>query len=80
MITLIFMPSVSAAPQTQPFPDVPFKVFSTFIEDIFGPKISLATVLLVLFSMIENPELLSLHARQQHPSEGENKTPASGWI
>jgi hypothetical protein len=55
-------------------------LFSIFIEDTFGTKISLATVLLLLFSMIENPELLSLHARQQHPSEDENKTLASGWI
>jgi hypothetical protein len=74
------MPFVSAAPQTQPFPDVPFKIFSTFIEDTFGSKISLATVLLILFSMIENPELLSLHARQQHPTKDENKTLSSGWI
>ena len=48
-----------------------------FIEDTFGPKISLATVLLVLFSMTE---LLSLHACQQHPSEEEKKITASGWI
>jgi len=74
------MPLVSAAPPTQPFPEISFSVFSMFIEDTFGPKISLATVLLVLFSMTENPELLSLHARQQHPSEEENKITASGWI
>lgn len=79
-IILIFMPLVSAAPPTQPFPEISFSVFSMFIEDTFGPKISLATVLLVLFSMTENPELLSLHARQQHPSEEENKITASGWI
>ena len=30
--------------------------------------------------MTENPELLNLHARQQHPGEGENKTVNSGWI
>jgi hypothetical protein len=80
LIILIFMPFVSAAPPTQPFPEISFKLFSIFIEDTFGAKISLATVLLLLFSMIENPELLSLHARQQHPSEDENKTLASGWI
>lgn len=74
------MPVVSAAPQTQPFPDLPFKNFSTSIEDTFGSKISLPTVLLILFSMIENPELLSLHACQQHPTEDENKTLSSGGI
>jgi hypothetical protein len=79
-ITLASVPLVSAAPQTQPFPDVSFKVFSTFVEQTFGSSISLATVLLLLFTMTENPELLSLHARQQHPAEGENKVVASGWI
>ena len=71
------MPFVSAAPQTQPFPDVPFKNFNTFIEDTFGSKISLATVLLILFSMIEISELLNLYARQQHPTKDENKTLSS---
>jgi hypothetical protein len=74
------MPFVSVAPQTQPFPKIFFNMFSMFIEDTFGPKISLATVLLILFSMTENPKLLSLHACQQHPSEEENKISASGWI
>ncbi|KAF8954384.1 hypothetical protein BDZ97DRAFT_1908272 [Flammula alnicola] len=56
-------------------------VFSTFIQQTFSSKVSLATVLLVLFSMTENPELLSLHARQQNPIyDDENKTLASGWI
>ena len=50
------------------------------MEQTFGSDISLATVLLLLFTMTENPELLSLHAHQQHPAEGENKTVASGWI
>jgi hypothetical protein len=75
------IPLVSAAPQTQPFPNIPFKVFSTFIEQSFSPQVSLATVLLVLFSLIENPELLNLHARQQNPEyDGEHKTVASGWM
>ncbi|KIJ90757.1 hypothetical protein K443DRAFT_116132, partial [Laccaria amethystina LaAM-08-1] len=34
-ITLASVPLVSAAPQTQPFPDVSFKVFSTFVEQTF---------------------------------------------
>jgi hypothetical protein len=79
-IVLASVPLVAAAPKTQPFPNVPFKVFSTFVEETFGTNISLATMLLLLFTMTENPELLSLHARQQHPAEGENKTVAPGWI
>src|SRR5882757_381514 len=80
-IALTLIPLVSAAPQTQSFPDVPFHIFSDFIQDTFSSKVSLATVLLVLFSLTENPELLSLHARQQNPKyKGENKTVASGWM
>jgi hypothetical protein len=80
-IFAMFIPLVSAAPQTQPFPNVPFKVFSTFVEQSFNSRVSLATVLLVVFSLTENPELLTLHARQQNPQlEGENKVVASGWM
>ena len=76
-----FIPLVSATPQTQPFPNVPFKVFSTFVEQSFSSQVSLATVLLVLFSLTENPELLTLHARQQNPEYvGEHKMVASGWM
>ena len=77
---IVFAPIVSAAPSTQPFPDIPFSVFSEFVQETFGSKISLATVLVLLFSMTENPELLNLHARQQHPIKGENQTSASGWM
>ena len=80
-VAITYMPHVSAAPQTRVFPDVPFHIFSNFIEDTFSSKVSLATVLLVLFSLTENPELLSLHACQQNPKyKGENKTVASGWM
>jgi hypothetical protein len=80
VIIVIFMPFVSASPKTQPFPDLSFKDFSAFVEQTFGSKITLATVLLLLFTMAENPEFLNLHACQQHPIEGENMTVASGWI
>ena len=56
----------------------------TFLAILF--KIHLAQmchwpVLLVLFSLTENTELLSLHAHQQNPKfKGENKTVASGWM
>ena len=76
-----FIPFVSATSETQPFPNVPFKVFSTFVEQSFRSQVSLATVLLVLFSLTENPELLNLHARQQNPEyTGKHRTVASGWM
>ena len=80
VIIMAFTPFVSASPTTQPFPDISFKLFSAFVEQTFGSNISLATVLLLLYTMTENPELLNLHAHQQHPVEGENKTVTSGWI
>lgn len=80
-VAITYIPLVTAAPQTQGFPDVPFYIFSNFIQDTFSSNVSLATVLLVLFSLTENTELLSLHARQQNPKfKGENKTVASGWM
>ncbi|KAF8951483.1 hypothetical protein BDZ97DRAFT_1769755 [Flammula alnicola] len=81
LVFAIFLPLAAAVPQTQAFPDIPFKVFSAFVENTFSSEVSLATVLLVLFSMTENTELLNLHARQQIPEfDGENRTLATGWI
>ncbi|KAF8815879.1 hypothetical protein BYT27DRAFT_7078727, partial [Phlegmacium glaucopus] len=40
---------------------------SEFVLSHFNSQVSLATVLILLFTMTENPELLSLHAQQQHP-------------
>lgn len=63
------------------FPNIPFSVFSNAIESNFGSEISMSTVLTVLFTLIENPDLLNLHFRQQHPQyPGENKKLVSGWI
>jgi hypothetical protein len=72
---------VAAMPEECGFPDLTFKVFNEFIKANFNSNVSLATVLLVLFTMTENPDLLNLHARQKHPScTGEYKVKASGWI
>lgn len=63
------------------FPDITFKVFSAFINLNFSSKITLTTVLLLLFTMTDNPDLLSLHACQQHPAcPSENNTKLSAWI
>ena len=66
------LPLVSASPEMDTFPDIPFRVFSGFVANQFGPEITLATVLTVVFSLTENTDLLNLHAQQQHPtSHGE---------
>ena len=72
---------VSAAPVESPFPDILFSDFNFLIQSTFGSKITLATVLMLLFSVTDNPDLFNLHFCQQHPTEpGENRIPISGWL
>jgi hypothetical protein len=84
-VTLLgFLPKAMAMATSgaeQPFPDIAFSTFSNFIHQHFSSNISLTTVLLLLFSLTENPDLLNLHACQQHPkSSKERKSTASAWI
>jgi hypothetical protein len=59
---MFFCPGVHAAANEGAFPDIIFKVFSTFIADTFGPKVLLSTVLMLLFTLNANTNLLNLHA------------------
>jgi len=62
-----------------PFSDISFAIFNDFVQENFSSDISLATVLTVLFTLTNNPMLLTLHVRQQNPKfHGENKTKLSG--
>jgi CxC5 like cysteine cluster associated with KDZ transposases/CxC6 like cysteine cluster associated with KDZ transposases len=74
------LPIASAHSDHMAFPDIPFQVFSQFIQEQFSSQISLPTVLTILFSMTNNPDLLTLHSRQQHPKMGEKSQKNSGWI
>ena len=70
----------ATSPQ-QSFPNIPFSVFSNTIQSNFGTDVSLTTVLTILFTLVENPDLLNLHFCQQNPQfSGENKVQVSGWI
>jgi CxC5 like cysteine cluster associated with KDZ transposases/CxC6 like cysteine cluster associated with KDZ transposases len=72
---------VLAASSENPFQNILFSDFNHIIESTLGSKVTLATVLTVLFSLTENPDLLNLHFCQQHPTEmGENRIKTSGWI
>ncbi len=76
-----FFPVVTAIPDEGQFPDIPFQEFSNFVQENFSSKITLSQTLLILFSITDNPDLLSLHARQQNPKyQGETRTSISGWI
>ena len=72
LLLLTLLPGVSALSERD-FPDITFKVFNDFVNENFSSKVTLSTVLLVLFSLKDNPELLSLHAKQQNATgKGEN--------
>src|SRR6204780_2100998 len=75
-----FLPVVSAAPAHSPFSGTTFQEFSKFVQENFSSKVSLATVLVVLFTTTSNPDLFNLHARQQNPVQGEHGQKISGWI
>ena len=74
------LPVVSAAPDYDAFSDITFRAFSEFVESHFSSKISLAAVLVVLFTMTSNTDLLNLHAQQQNPQSDELNQAVSGWI
>jgi CxC5 like cysteine cluster associated with KDZ transposases/CxC6 like cysteine cluster associated with KDZ transposases len=82
LVLLLFLPLVSASQVNErAFPDIPFKEFSYFIEKNFSSSISLTSVLVILFSVTENTQLLSLHGRQQKKKfQGERSTSATSWI
>ena len=80
-VALALVPGVAAQSEESPFPNVSFKLFSHFIKENFGSKITLSQVLLVLFTLTNNPDFLSLHARQQNPEyPDETRSSDSGWI
>src|ERR1700691_321472 len=74
------LPVVSAAPNDDPFSGITFKAFSEFVEQHFSSRISSTTVLVVLFTMTNNSDLLNLHAHQQHPLPNERMQMISGWL
>ena len=81
IMMLFLMPGVAAQAEESPFPNIPFKLFSHFVKENFSSKITLSQVLIVLFTITENPDLLNLHARQQNPEyPEENHSSDSGWI
>src|SRR5262245_33695068 len=81
LLVFAWLPIAAAHSDFDEFPDITFKVFSDFVQHQFGRDVSLATVLIVLFSLTSNTDLLGLHVRQQHPkAEREIRQPLSGWI
>ena len=80
-VAFSFLPIVTAVPDEGHFPNIPFKVFSQFVQENFSSRITLSQVLLVLFTITDNHDLLNLHARQQNPKyNGERSASMSGWL
>ena len=78
---MFFCPGVHAATNEGAFPDITFKVFSAFIADTFGPKVSLSTVLMLLFTLNANTDLLNLHAHSKKKQfEYEQVRSSSTWM
>jgi len=81
MVILFCCPGVYATGVESPFPNILFETFSAFIQATFGPKISLSTVLMLLFTLNENTDLLNLHACSQNPQfKYEQKRSSSTWM
>jgi hypothetical protein len=56
------LPTVYAAPDQTPFPNITFGLFADFVNHNFCSNISLATVLTVLFTLTNNTDLRNLHS------------------
>ena len=81
MVLLFLCPGAFAMQKEHAFPDVTFKAFNAFVEQKFSSKITLTTVLMLLFTITENTDLLNLHQRQQNPQlSDEKRVDLSSWI
>ena len=74
------IPVVSATPNHEALTNITFREFAGFVEDNFSSTVSLATVLVTLFTVSDNSDLLNLHSHMQHPKIGESNKAITGWI
>jgi hypothetical protein len=74
------IPVVSASPNHEALSNITFQTFAEFIEENFSSTVSLATVLVTLFTISDNSDLLNLHSRMQHPKMGERGQTITAWI
>jgi hypothetical protein len=74
------VPVVSAAPNQDAISNITFQAFAEFVEQNYSSTVSLATVLVTLFTVTDNSDLLNLHSRMQNPQLNERYHAISGWI
>jgi len=70
---------VSATPNHEALSNITFREFAGFVEDNFSSTVSLATVLVMLFTISDNSDA-QFHSRMQHPKMGERGQTITGWI
>ena len=81
ILFMFFCPGVYAVGTEGAFPNITFTVFNAFIADNFGPKISLSTVLMLLFTLNENTDLLNMHSRSRNKHfDYEQLRSSSTWM
>ncbi|KAJ8695595.1 hypothetical protein PTI98_008185 [Pleurotus ostreatus] len=78
LFLLGLLPCAAAAPLEDPFPDIRFADFAKVIKLTFGENISLATVLMLLFSITTNTDILNLHGQQRAVSS--NNQVVTSWM
>ncbi|KDQ25438.1 hypothetical protein PLEOSDRAFT_1045438, partial [Pleurotus ostreatus PC15] len=78
LFLLGLLPCAAAAPLEDPFPDIQFADFAKVIKLTFGENISLATVLMLLFSITTNTDILNLHGQQRAVSS--NNQVVTSWM
>ena len=82
MLSVLFLlgllPCATAAPLEDSFPDIRFADFAKVIKLNFGENITLATVLMLLFSITTNTDILNLHGQQRAISS--NNQVVTSWM
>jgi len=53
MVLMVLCPGANAMQNEQAFPDISFKVFNDFVTQNFSSKITLETVLMLLFTTVK---------------------------
>jgi len=75
------MVSPACAVSTQDFPHITFAAFSKLILETFNADTKLDTVLIILFSILENPEIFNHHGRTKyHKHKSEYTISHNSWI
>ncbi|KAF9492969.1 hypothetical protein BDN71DRAFT_1591342 [Pleurotus eryngii] len=77
-LLLGLLPCAAAAPLEDSFPDIRFADFAKVFKLTFGENITLAAVLMLLFSITSNTDILNLHGQQK--AVDSNNQVVTSWM